>query len=215
MVGEAERWAPADFADVSFTVTRRASTSAAAAAEAGRAYAALEAALAPHDDAIERRTTESLRVAEVVRFEQETGRRYREGFSATRRLTVRFSPVVRAGAALRAAIAGDHELQVAGPTFGLRADNPVHAEVRSAAAAAARASAEAYASGVGLRLGPIRRIREPGTGVREPAGFAAQGRMLAADLVRGEEGAGVLVELTDEDVPVHAEVELEAELTEG
>ena len=43
--GRASRWVPADFADVSLTVSRRAVTSADAVALAGDAYAALDAAL--------------------------------------------------------------------------------------------------------------------------------------------------------------------------
>ena len=43
VVGEASRWAPADHADVSFTVVRRATDSAEALAAAAAAYADLAA----------------------------------------------------------------------------------------------------------------------------------------------------------------------------
>jgi uncharacterized protein YggE len=206
--GRASRWVPADFADVAFTVVRRAKTSGEAVAKAGEAYAALDAALGGHADAIARRTTTSLSVHEVVHYDPKTGRPIRDGFEAQRTQSARFSPVGDAGAALRSVLVAVPELRVDGPVFGLEPSNPVHAIVRSGAAAAARSSAQAYAAGLGLGLGEVLRLREPRPS--GPVGFAAGGDMVVAraKAVPDDGGESVLVDLTNEDVEVVAVVEL-------
>lgn len=213
VAGTASRWAPADHADVTFTVTRRGRTSAEAVVSAGEAYAALDAALAGAADSVARRTTTSLSVHEAGHHDPETGRWVRDGFEATRSQTARFAPMAGAGAALRAVVSAVADLALHGPTFGLRSDNPVYAEVRSEASAAARASAAAYAAGVGLSLGDVLRLTEPGTGFGGGGPRFAEAMpmtrmaMKAADT--GDVGGGaILVDLTDEDVEVSATIEL-------
>lgn len=209
--GTASRWVPADVADVTFTVTRQARTSGEAVTDAGAAYGALDAALTAHDHVIVRRTTTSLSVHKVVRYDPKTGREIPEGFVGSRSLTVRFRAVEAAGDALRAAVAAAPELQVHGPAFGLEPDNAVHAAVRADASAAARASAEAYASGLGLALGRVLRLREPGTATDGPvptSGGAMAMRSFAKSAPVPDGGESVLVDLGREDVEVVAEVEL-------
>lgn len=207
--GRASRWVPADFADVSFTVSRRAVTSADAVALAGDAYAALDAALLAHAAVIVRRTTTSLSVHEIVRYEPDSGRSIREGYEASRSQTARFSPVDGAGPALRSVVGAVPELAVQGPVFGLDPTNPVHAAVRSEASAAARSSAEAYAAGLGLALGTVLRLREPRASEANPFG-AGDGMAMEAMAKLAPEGGGdlVLVDLINEDVKVVAVIEL-------
>jgi uncharacterized protein YggE len=212
--GTASRWVPADVADVTFTVTRQAPTSGEAVTDAGAAYAALDAALTAHGDVIVRRTTTSLSVHKVVRYDPKTGREIPEGFVASRSLTVRFRAVEAAGDALRAAVASAPELQVRGPEFALEPDNAVHAAVRADAAAAARASAAAYAAGLGLALGRVLRLREPDTATDGPVLGAAGGPMAVRSFAKSagvpapDGSESVLVDLGREDVEVLAEVEL-------
>lgn len=207
--GRASRWVPADFADVSFTVSRRADTSGEAVARAGEAYAALDAALVAHAAVIVRRTTTSLSVHEIVRYEQKSGRSIREGYQASRSQTARFSPVEGAGAALRTVIGAVPELVVQGPDFGLDPTNPVHAAVRAEASAAARSSAEAYADGLGLGLGAVLRLREPRPSQATPFGAVGGMAMRGMAKVAPEDGGeSVLVDLTNEDVEVGATIEL-------
>lgn len=207
--GRASRWVPADFADVAFVVARRAKTSGEAVARAGEAYAALDAALTGHAEVIVRRTTTSLSVHEVVRYDPKSGQPIREGFEASRGQTARFSPVSGAGPALRSVVVAVPELTVQGPAFGLDADNPAHAAVRSEAAAAARASAEAYAGGLGLSLGAVHRLREPRLDAAGLHGSTAGGGMaMRAKATPDDGGDSVLVDLTDEDVEVTATIEL-------
>jgi uncharacterized protein YggE len=218
--GTASRWVPADVADVTFTVTRQARTSGEAVTEAGTAYGALDVALTAHAAVIVRRTTTSLSVHKVVRYDPKTGREIPEGFVGSRSLTVRFRAVEAAGDALRAAVASAPDLQVHGPAFALEPDNAVHAAVRADAAAAARASAAAYASGLGLALGRVLRLREPGTATDGPVPGAAGGAMAVRSFARSagvpapDGGESVLVDLGREDVEVVAEVELTVALAD-
>ena len=205
VVGEASRWAPADHADVSFTVVRRATDSAEALAAAAAAYADLDATLTAHADVVVRRTTTALSVQELTRWED--GRTIHEGFEARRTESARFSPITGGSAALRAVLDRVSDLFVAGPHFGLDPANPVHDEVRADAARAARAAAAAYATGLGLELGGALMLREPGAGEPAPRPFEAspmRAMAMAADAGGGEAGTPTLVELTDEDVEVRA-----------
>ena len=68
----------------------------------------------------------------------------------------------------------------------------------------------AYASGLGLELGAVLALREPGTGAPAPRPFEAspmRAMALPADAGGGENGSPTLVELTDEDVEVWAAIE--------
>lgn len=212
--GAASRWVPADVADVTFTVSRRGRTSGVAVTEAGDAYGALDAALAAHAEVVVRRTTTSLSVHKVVRYDPETGREISEGFVGSRSLTVRFRAVEAAGDALRAAVASAPDLQVRGPRFALEPGNVVHAAVRADAAAAAWAAAQAYASGLGLALGRVLRLREPDTATDGPGPRAEGGPMGVRSFAKAaaepapDGSESVLVDLGREDVEVLAEVEL-------
>lgn len=206
VTGQASRWAPADFVEVGFSVVRRSADSDQAVAGAAEAYRALDAVLEADTGAVVRRTTTSVRVQEITRYEPDTGRHLHEGFEATRSETVRFAPVDRAGPALGAVLDAVPDLFVAGLEFGLDPDNPVHAAVRTAATAAARSSAEAYASGVGLSLGPVVELREPNAGAGGPRGFELA--MAARAKVPDDEGGTVLAGLSREDVEVTAGIEL-------
>jgi len=210
--GTASRWVPADLADVTLTVTRTAKTTGEAVTEAGRAQAALDDALSPHGAVIVRRSTTVVSVREQVRYEQKSGREVREGFVATRVTSVRFRAVSAAGDALRAIVAAVPELRVDGPALALEPTNPAYAEVRAEAAAAARSSAEAYARGLGLTLGRVLRLREPGTESDSPFPAQAAGGGLAtrafAKSAPPDGGESVLVDLGPEDVEIEASIEL-------
>lgn len=208
VVGDASRWVAADHADVTFTIVRRATDSAEALAAAAAAYADLDATLTAHAAVVVRRTTTALSVQELTRWED--GRTVHEGFEARRTETARFSPVTEGSAALRAVLDRVDDLFVAGPDFGLDPANPAHHAVRADAAAAARAAAAAYASGLGLQLGAVLALREPGTGDPAPRPFEAspmRAMAMAADAGGRESATPTLVELTDEDVEVRAAIE--------
>ncbi len=212
--GRASRWAAADFADVVFTVAHQADTAAEAAEVAGQAYAALGIVLGEHPEVVVRRTTSSLSVQAVSHWEPETGLQVHDGYRASRTETVRFSPVAdgRAGDALRAVLGAVPKLAVFGPAFGLDPANPVHDAVRGDAAVAALASVRSYAAGLGLGVGDVLDVREPGQG--DPGGWAADApaQQLRAMAKGGAgdpgDGSAVLVDLTSEDVEATAAVVL-------
>jgi len=209
--GTASRWVTADHAEVTFTVRRHGPTTAKAVATASEAYVLLDGVLAGAGEVVERRTTVALSVQQVTRWDPETGKEHREGFSATRAETVRFAPPADAGEVLRAIAIAVPDLEVGGPRYGLRAENPVHDEVRAAAAADARRVAESYAAGLGLSLGRVRRLTEPGLDGGGPVAVEARLAMAAT----ADAGAGpstVLVDLTAEDVEVRAAVDLDIAL---
>ncbi len=52
--------------------------------------------------------------------------------------------------------------EVTGPRWSLVPDNPAHEAARRAAASDARRRAEAYADALGLTLGPVAWVAEPG-----------------------------------------------------
>jgi uncharacterized protein YggE len=207
VVGEASRWAPADHADVSFTVVRRATDSAQALRAAAATYAELDATLTAHAGVVVRRITTALSVQELTRWED--GRTIHEGFEARRTESARFSPVTGGSVALRAVLDRVRDLFVAGPHFGLDPANPVHEAVRGDAARAARAAAAAYAAGLGLELGGVLALREPGAGEPAPRPLELSTMRAMALAVDGSSGDGTptLVELTDEDVEVQAAIE--------
>lgn len=214
--GSASRWVAADHAEVTFTVRRRHQTSARAVALASEAYAILDATLVGAGDVVDRRTTVALTVRPIHRHDPETGRTVRDGFEAARAETVRFAPPADAGEVLRAIAIAVSDLGIAGPRYGLRGDHPVRDQVRAAAAADAHRVATSYASGLGLSLGRVHRLAEPGVGGRDGGGPAPPTMLRAAAVGDGDDGdATVLVELTSQDVEVTATIELEVELADG
>jgi len=87
------------------------------------------------------------------------------GHRATSRLSVRLADPELIGRLVTKATS-DLAAAVHGPNWMISLDNPVRLEAARLAAADARRRAEAYAEGIGARLGRLAGLREPGT--REP-----------------------------------------------
>lgn len=68
--------------------------------------------------------------------------------------------------------------QVQGPTWRVAPDNPARLEACGRAASDARAKAGAYAESLGMRLGDVQEIADPGT-----AGFGGTYRVLSGGYV--------------------------------
>jgi uncharacterized protein len=130
--------------------------------EAYQARAALaarvDAVLAKHADAIERTTLASLWVQPRTRWHR--GEDVRTGWRASRTSFVEvmvldalgdiMSEIVEAGGAVR------------GPEWTMAPTNPAYDNARRAAAEDARHRAESYAQALGLRLGGVAWVAEPG-----------------------------------------------------
>lgn len=134
-------------------------TRAAALEELTRRWATLDTLVSALGDAIEERIDAPVVVDAHYKWSRD--RQRLDGYVATRETRLRLHDwsglaelVVRA--------ADDVEASIAGPSWHLRPTNPVFDNARVAAAAAARARAEAYCRGLGVTLGPVRRITEAG-----------------------------------------------------
>ena len=98
------------------------------------------------------------------------GRQQHRGFRATARTSLRLEDPAVVARVLREAVA-EADARVDGPTWLVRPDNAAHLDAARAAAAAARGKAEAYAEALGVRLGALERVAEPGLGPPEPKPF--------------------------------------------
>ena len=104
------------------------------------------------------------------------------GHRATARLSVRLTdPQVMGRLVARAT--DELDARIEGPRWVISPDNPARLEVAQQASAAAWRKAEAYAKGVGVRLGRLVALREPGTQVPiTGTGMAAVGYRPATEM---------------------------------
>jgi uncharacterized protein YggE len=196
--GEAERQAPADIAALTVVVQVDDTEQAPAFEQASRLAGAVDAVLDAHADALGTRQASVVVVQPTVRWvdgeEQRTGWRASRSTSLDVHALDALSPLL---AALVAAGATVH-----GPAWRLRPDHPLLAEVRAAAAQDARARAATYAEALGVRLGRLEWVAEPGlrgdggSGVLFAAPASAKRRSLSAEADSGMEvgAAELLVE---------------------
>lgn len=108
----------------------------------------------------ERRSTAGANVAE--HGEHVNGQWQHRGYRAWNRLSVRIDSAELAGALMSEAVSRVGAA-VDGPAWSIAVDNPAHLVAAAAAARDARARAQAYADALGLRLGAVLSVREPGT----------------------------------------------------
>jgi uncharacterized protein YggE len=106
-------------------------------------------------------------------FERVEARWARRGYRAANVVAVRMTNPSHVGRLLRDAV-GRAGAQVEGPRWRCRPEHPARAEACRQAAADARRKAAAYADALGLRLGPVLRVAEPGAD-----GTGAPGQALA------------------------------------
>lgn len=119
---------------------------------------AIDAVLAAHADAVERTVTSSVVVQPTTRWHK--GATVKTGWQATRTSTVSISGIERLGELVAALIGAG--AAVVGPEWELDPGHPAHAEARRLAARDAKARAVAYADALGLHLGSVAWIAEPG-----------------------------------------------------
>lgn len=129
-----------------------------------------------------RRSSGGVSVGEQVEYVD--GRQQHRGFRATARTSLRLEDSAVVARVLREAVA-EAGARVEGPNWLVRPDNPAHLDAARDAAVAARAKAEAYAEALGVRLGALERVAEPGLGPPEPKPLT---RMLVADAAPAEIG---------------------------
>ncbi|HET6954802.1 MAG TPA: SIMPL domain-containing protein [Acidimicrobiales bacterium] len=178
-----------------------------AAYQARAAVAArVDAVLAGHADAIARSVVAALGVQPRSRWHK--GQDVRTGWRAFRTTLVD----VRGLDALGGLMAGLVEAgaAVTGPRWSLAPDNPAHDAAREGAAADARRRAEAYARALGLTLGPVAWVAEPGLRLAgsSPPAPGAPVRLQAMVAAGGAAAAEPAEDLTPGELTLAASVEV-------
>jgi hypothetical protein len=173
------------------------------ASERSRRLQAIFADLGVPDSA---RSTSGITLTEETEWESKSGRRKHVGFRASNRVTVRLDDVDTV-ARLVAEATDKCEAIVRGPSWQIALANPARAEAFRAAAEDARRKAEAYASALGVTLGDVLTVIEPGLAVRThqrheimPVPAPAASPMAAAPAPEIQVEAGAL------DIPAAVEV---------
>ena len=149
-----------------FAVEDSAASALTAAARLSGELVAVLSELAVPDGA---RSTSGITVREE--FERIEGRWARRGYRASNQVVVRLHEPDRIGRLMTEAVARARA-RVDGPRWRFKSENPARAEACRQAAADARRKAEAYAGALGLRLGDVLKVVEPGTDQDFEAGLA-------------------------------------------
>jgi uncharacterized protein YggE len=121
----------------------------------------------------DRRITSGVTVRQQREYERQ--RWVEKGYLASATTVIRLDDPVPLGALMREA-AKRTQAQIDGPWWRVAAENPARADACRLAAAEARRKAEAYAEGLGVRLGSVLSIREPSGEAPVPRGMAMAAR---------------------------------------
>lgn len=165
----------------------------------------LEAILAESGVEPDRWTTSGLSVAEEREYEK--NRWVNRGYRATNAVTVRLSEASGVGRLMREATSRT-SARVDGPWWRIAPDNPARGEACRRAAAEARRKAEAYAEALGMRLGRVRSVTEPGLTARHDVSMRPLLRA-APQALAAPEPAEVPVQSGELDVGAAVEVTFE------
>jgi uncharacterized protein len=201
--GEAQQQAPADLAGLSVVVQVDHAEQDAAFRRASEVAALVDTVLEAHAAALGTRQAAVVVVRPTTRWVD--GEEQRTGWRAARATSldvIDLSLVTPLLAELVAAGAIVH-----GPFWRLRPDHPVYDEVRGLAAANAHQRAEAYASALGLRVGRVDWVAEPGLRLADHVG-GADGWIASQTLARGGAAADGSVEVAQAELTVTAAVEV-------
>jgi uncharacterized protein len=150
------------------------------------------------------RVTTGASVAEHGEHDRE-GRWQHRGYRAWNQIVVRVGEASVVGEVIAGAV--DRGAQASGPAWTIAPDNPARVEACKDAALDARRRADAYADALGVRVGAIVAVRDPGTGIPPPP---RPMRMAAMDA-----GAVEALPVEAGDQLVAAAVEVEFQLEQG
>lgn len=164
--GTATRTCPADRGVLTVTVRVKHANAVEAERALALQTAAVDAALDTAGAVISVRHVESLSIRPNSYWHPESGRTIVDGHIGERsvRVTVHRDD---AGPLIRA-VYDAAPVEVNGPEWDLAEDNPVHGDTRRAAAVDARQRAEQYAEGLGLSVGGVAYVSEPGLRAEPP-----------------------------------------------
>ena len=148
-----------DDADLTFTLSALYPTPDEALSDVAERSGALKGILSACDIPERDRITSGISVREERDWEKD--HYVHRGYLARTSVIVRLSDAEVIGRLMKDAIA-DVDAEIAGPRWRVANDNPAHTESRKAAIADARRRADAYAEALGVRLGAVAEVSEPG-----------------------------------------------------
>ena len=157
--GEAELRCLPDRASLRIIVEAEAESQSQAFALASRSVAAVDAVCDRFAAALDRRTTAGVIVRPKTRWRK--GETVRTGWVAARATVLEVTDFAQLGH-LVAELTTAGAAAVHGPAWEVDRANPAHEQARRAAALDAQRRARAYAEAVGLHLGALRWLAEPG-----------------------------------------------------
>ncbi len=200
--GEAEIRAMPDMAIFRVTVEGDGSNQEQAYGAAARLAAAVDGVFGAQAASIGRVTTAALMVQPRTRWHK--GETVRTGWRAQRMSVVELNGLDQVGAIAAMLVGAGASLT--GPSWGLDPSNDAYHQARVQAARDAHRRAEAYASALGVELGPLAWVSEPGLRAGGNGGpiFAAAAR--AAHMAVG--GPEEPIEVAPEEITVDAAVEV-------
>ena len=194
-----------DEVHLALSVTAVESRADAALTEAARLSEELQALLTEMDVPRASRTTAGVSVQEE--WERREGELIQRGYRASNRIVVRLEAFDKVGRLMNAAV-GRAKARIEGPWWRIRLENPARTEACRQAVADARRKAEAYATALGMRLGAVVSVVEPGTD-QQPRGDAAPMRARTLTAAAAPE---VSIEPGQLDVPATVDVTFALEL---
>jgi len=197
-----------DRAEIRAVVEGEGTTRDQAFRQAAETAGAVDSVIAAHHSALDRVTTVALTVQPKSRWKK--GESIHTGWRAVRTTTIEVIDFGHLGD-LFAELAGAGAA-ISGPSWRLDPENAAHSEARRLAASDARQRAEDYAGALGLRLGSVVWISEPGLrvpsgGVTSPRGFAPM--PVGSPMPAGAAGAGEdVIDVTPKEISITASVEI-------
>lgn len=160
--GEGEVTTLPDYATVHLTVQADAPTRQDAYSKAAGLASDVDRQITAHAAGISRTTTSSLTVIQRNRWKK--GEAVPTGWRASRRSELRVSDLEGLGTLLAGLV--DAGAAVTGLSWEVSPTNPAHEEARRLASAEARRKAETYTAALGVGLGEVAWIAEPGVADR-------------------------------------------------
>jgi uncharacterized protein len=208
--GEAEVRCLPDRAVLRVAVEAEAESQAQAYALASQSAASIDAVLDRFEQDVDRRMTAGLIVRPKTRWRK--GETVRTGWIAARTTVVEVTNFAQLGQ-LVAELPAAGATALDGPVWEVDKTNPAHDQARRAAALDAERRASTYAEAVGLRMGALKWLAEPGLrpDASNPVPIGAGARFFHAASAAPEE----LMDITPDEITIQEMVEACFELVDS
>jgi uncharacterized protein YggE len=162
---------------IGIALSHLAPTPDAAISEVAARSQKLEALFSEMSIGRDRWTTSGVSVNEEREWDGQ--RQVHRGYRAGTRVQLRVADAQLVGTVMHESVRRC-QAAIDGPTWLIAPDNPAHDEARRRAAISARAKAETYATALGIQLGSILNVTEPGLNAEPPRPLPKATRMMTA-----------------------------------